>query len=196
MIQILIFVITLYQSMEREKNEIIQITKNWIEKLIIGMNLCPFAKEPYQKNAVRIIVSEAFSLTEGISFFEREIRYIAKHDKIETSLLVFPHFSDITVFNKFIQQCEALLVLKKWYKEYQITFFHPCAHIENFPINSPHHLVIQSPYPVLHILRVASVESLGAKVKEDVHIVNDQKLSQMSNKEVEKLWQDIKNDIQ
>ncbi len=183
-----------------EKDEIIQVIKNWLEKLIIGMNLCPFAKEPYQKNAVRISVSDAFSLTDGMSFFEREIRYIAKHNKIETSLLVFPHFSDITSFNKFIQQCEALLVLKKWYKEYQITFFHPSAQIKGYTENSSHHLVIQAPYPVLHLLRVASVESLGAKVKEDVHIANDKKLSELNSTEVKQLWQDIykntNNDVQ
>lgn len=174
-----------------EKDEIIQVIKNWLEKLIIGMNLCPFAREPYEKNAVRISVNHESSIIENIHFFEREIRYITKHNKIETSLLVFPQLSDILVFQKLVEKCEQLLVLKKWYKDYQITFFHPCACIDGFEHNSPHHLVIQSPYPILHILRVTSVESLGAKIKEDVHISNDKKLSELNSTEVKQLWQDI-----
>jgi hypothetical protein len=179
--------------MEENKDEITQVVRNWLEKLIIGMNVCPFAKDPYEKNAVRIIVSQEHSLQSCLTFFEREIRYLAKHQKTETTLIVFPELSDIAVFNTFYQKCEEMVAAKKWYKEYQLTFFHPFANIQEFPAGSAHHLVIQAPYPVLHLLRVASVERLGAKVKNDVHVMNDQKLSELSDKDVQKLWEDIKN---
>jgi len=179
--------------MAESKDEIIKVVQNWVEKLIIGMNLCPFAKDPYENDAVRIILNNDKSLQSCLTFFEREIRYLAKHPKTETTLIVFPELSDIVAFDKFYQKCEEMLIVKKWYNDYQITFFHPFAQIREYPKESAHQLVIQAPYPILHLLRVHSVEKLGAKVKNDVHITNDQKLSELSEKDVQKLWEDIKN---
>ncbi|MCS6833431.1 MAG: DUF1415 domain-containing protein, partial [Flammeovirgaceae bacterium] len=88
--------------------------------------------------------------------------------------------------------CEEMIFFnKKWSKTYQIVSFHPQARFKDLPLDSPLNLVAIAPYPILHILRVKSVETLGAAVKKDVQLENTKRLQAMTKEDVEALWKKI-----
>ena len=42
--------------MSNTNQTVIQQTKNWVEKIVIGLNLCPFASQPFQNDAIEYTV--------------------------------------------------------------------------------------------------------------------------------------------
>ncbi|PKQ70113.1 hypothetical protein Rain11_0917 [Raineya orbicola] len=175
----------------KEKKEILQITRNWVETFIIGLNLCPFAKVPYEKNAVRFVIGEAKTMKGFLEIFAREIEFLEKNPTTETTLVILPALGKIELFQAFMQFCEEMIILNAWIQKYQIVSFHPLMRFEGIPTDSPQQLTGIAPYPILHILRVPSVESLGAQIKKDVQAENDKKLSQLAKEDVKKLWEKV-----
>ncbi|MCS6795500.1 MAG: DUF1415 domain-containing protein, partial [Raineya sp.] len=116
---------------------------------------------------------------------------LENHPATETTLVILPAFGKIEQFQVFIQFCEEMILLNDWVRKYQIVFFHPLMRFEGIPADSPKQLPGIAPYPILHILRVPSVESLGAQVKKDIQTENDKKLSQLTKDDVKKLWQKV-----
>lgn len=176
---------------EYAKNEAIDTTKKWVETMIIGLNLCPFAKAPFQKDTIRFVVKDALDMQGFMNVFAEEIQFLDKNASTETTLIILPAFSNVQQFMAFMGFCEQTILLNNWVKKYQIVSFHPNARFQGFAPDSPQNLVGMAPYPVLHILRVASVEGLGATLKKDVIEENDAKLRQISKEEVAELWKKI-----
>ncbi len=174
-----------------KKLEMIALTQKWVETFIIGLNLCPFAKAPYLKKEVRFTVTDADSMQDFVQSFANELSLMDEDPSVETTLMIVPRLGDIEYFQPFIKFCEETIVLNNWTKSYQIVSFHPFMRFDGIEADSPRNLTGMSPYPVLHILRVASVEGLGKAVKKDVQIENDKKLSAMSKEEVHELWQKL-----
>ncbi|RTL25028.1 MAG: DUF1415 family protein, partial [Rhodocyclaceae bacterium] len=86
--------------------EIIAATREWIEKAVIGLNLCPFAKSVYVKNQVRIVVSDARHLDAFLEQLDEELDHLASVDPevTDTTLLVHPTlFPDFLDFNDLVQ---------------------------------------------------------------------------------------------
>lgn len=176
---------------EEKRKEILAITKKWVETIIIGLNLCPFAKAPFLKNAVRFSLKDATTMKGFLELFAKEIDFLNKNPQTETTLLILPTLDDAKLFHQFFLHCEEMIILNKWIKKYQIVSFHPYARFEGIPTDSPLNLVGIAPYPILHILRVKSVESLGAAVKKDVQLENNKRLQAMTKEEIEALWKKI-----
>src|SRR5574337_265791 len=85
------------------RDEVIAATRQWIEKAVIGLNLCPFAKSVYVKNQVRIVVSEAKHVDAFLEDLDRELEFLAAADpqEVDTTLLVHPTlFADFLDFNE------------------------------------------------------------------------------------------------
>ncbi|MFP3607074.1 DUF1415 family protein, partial [Paraburkholderia sp. SIMBA_053] len=72
---------------------ILDATRHWLTRAVIGLNLCPFAKAVHVKNQIRYAISEATGMEGVLTDLEAELRTLADADPaaIDTTLLIIPH---------------------------------------------------------------------------------------------------------
>ena len=100
----------------------------WLEKAVIGLNLCPFAKAVYVKNQVRLVVSQARHADDLLEELDRELDLLVTTpaDEIDTTLLIHPTlFDDFLDFNDFLEVAEAVLDEHGLEGVVQLASFHP-----------------------------------------------------------------------
>lgn len=173
---------------KEKKEETIYTTKKWVETIIIGLNLCPFAKAPFLNQSIRFVVADFANMEGFVRFFADELTFLDENSAIETTLIMAPALGKMEHFQAFFQFCEETIVLNEWTKQYQIVSFHPMMRFEGFDIDSPSHLTGMAPYPTIHVLRTPAVESIGATLKKDLQVENDKKLQKMTKEDISKLW--------
>ena len=144
-----------------DTNTIIQDTRNWLERAVIGLNLCPFAKAVYVKEQVHYAVSAAQDDDALLADLQVELERLAEADpaKIDTSLLIVPHhLADFLDFNDFLAHADALLVALDLDEDYQIADFHPRYQFGGTNPDEMGNFTNRSPYPTLHLLREDSID--------------------------------------
>ncbi|WP_274572326.1 DUF1415 domain-containing protein [Neisseria leonii] len=135
-------------------------TRYWLEKAVIGLNLCPFAKAPYVKGLVRISVSRARHLDGFLEDLDRELQHLAATPPpiLETTLLVHPTlFPDFPVFNDMLDAADAALADNQVEGIIQIAPFHPDFQFAGSRPDDIGNYTNRSPYPTLHLIREASI---------------------------------------
>ena len=140
---------------------VIAATREWIEKAVIGLNLCPFAKAVYVKNQVRYVVSHAQHLDGFLADLDRELDFLAAADpdEIDTTLLIHPTLlPDFLDFNDFMQLAEAAVDEHGLDGVIQIASFHPRFQFEGTGPDDIGNYTNRAPFPTLHLLREASIE--------------------------------------
>jgi hypothetical protein len=136
-------------------------TRRWLERAVIGLNLCPFAKAVYVKQQVRFVLSEATTpeaLLEELGF---ELVKLAQADpeEIDTTLLIHPRvLTDFLDYNDFLDQADAAVEALGLEGEIQVASFHPDYQFAGTEPDDASNCTNRSPYPTLHLLREASVE--------------------------------------
>jgi hypothetical protein len=138
-----------------------EATRRWIEKAVIGLNLCPFARSVYVKNQVRIVVSEARHADGFLDDLDRELNLLASTpaDEIDTTLLVHPTlFPDFLVFNDFLDVVDDVVAEHELEGVVQVAAFHPLFQFEGAEADDVTNCTNRSPYATLHLLREDSVE--------------------------------------
>lgn len=141
-------------------NSVITTTRQWLEKAVIGLNLCPFAKAVYVKNQVRFVVSEAKHLDGFLEDLDRELDFLAaaNPEKIDTTLLIHPTLlADFLDFNDFMQLAEAAVDEHELEGIIQIASFHPDFQFEGTTPDDISNYTNRAPFPTLHLLREASI---------------------------------------
>lgn len=136
-------------------------TRHWIEKAVIGLNLCPFARSVYVKNQVRIVVSSARHLDAFLDELDRELDLLqaTPADEIDTTLLVHPTlFPDFEVFNDFHNVVDDVVAEHELDGVIQVASFHPQFQFEGTTPDDVTNCTNRAPYPTLHLLREDSVE--------------------------------------
>lgn len=139
---------------------IILHTNAWLEKAVIGLNLCPFAKAPYVKGQIRIAVSHAKHLDGFLEDLDRELQLLLEKSpqELETTLLVHPTlFPDFLVFNDVLDIAEATLSDNQAEGIIQIVPFHPDFQFANTDADDISNYTNRSPYPTLHLIRENSI---------------------------------------
>ena len=140
--------------------DVIAATRQWIEKAVIGLNLCPFAKPVYVKNQVRFVVSHAPHLDGLLEDLDRELDFLATADPeaVETTLLIHPALlPDFLDFNDFMQLAEAAVAEHGLDGVIQIASFHPRFQFEDTAPDDMGNFTNRAPFPTLHLLREASI---------------------------------------
>ena len=135
-------------------------TRKWLEKAVIGLNLCPFAKAPHVKNLVRISVSQARHLDGFLEDLDRELQLLGDTpaDELETTLLVHPTlFPDFDTFNQMLDIADAAVVDNGLEGIVQIAPFHPDFQFEGTDSDDIGNYTNRSPYPTLHLIREDSI---------------------------------------
>jgi hypothetical protein len=149
--------------------DVIAAMRQWIEKAVIGLNLCPFAKAVYVKNQVRFVVSRAPHLDGLLEDLDRELDILAAADPdaVDTTLLIHPTLlSDFLDFNDFMQLAEAAVSEHALDGVIQIASFHPRFQFEGTDPDDVGNCTNRAPFPTLHLLREASIERAVAAFPE------------------------------
>ena len=135
-------------------------TRQWLEKAVIGLNLCPFAKAPHVKNLVRISVSQARHLDGFLEDLDLELQLLGDTPakELETTLLVHPTlFPDFDTFNQMLDIADAAVVDNGLEGIVQIAPFHPDFQFEGTDSDDIGNYTNRSPYPTLHLIREDSI---------------------------------------
>ena len=136
-------------------------TRAWLEKAVIGLNLCPFAKSVHVNNRLRYVVSSATTPEELLKELAKELLLLRRSDpdEIETTLVIHPQvLQDFLDFNDFIGAADALVADLELDGELQIASFHPQYQFDGTAPDDISNYSNRSPYPILHILRESSIE--------------------------------------
>lgn len=140
--------------------QVLADTRHWIEKAVIGLNLCPFARSVYVKNQVRIVVSRARHLDAFLDDLDRELDLLVNTpaDEIDTTLLVHPTlFPDFFVFNDFMGVVDDVVEEHGLDGVIQVASFHPQFQFEGVEPDDISNATNRAPFPTLHLLREESV---------------------------------------
>lgn len=151
------------------EDDVIAATHDWLEKVVIGLNLCPFAKAVYVKNQVRIVVSTAKHLDGLLEDLDRELDFLADADPaaVDTTLLIHPTLlPDFLDFNDFLQLAEAAIDEHALEGVIQIASFHPQFQFADTEPDDIGNYTNRAPFPTLHLLREASIERAVAAFPE------------------------------
>lgn len=142
-------------------NSVINEVTFWLRQVVIGLNLCPFAAKPTNENRVRMVVSNAMDDDSLLQILESEMTLMDTKpaSEIETTLVITPdHLKDFYDYNQFLQWAQRLIKRNGWLGVYQLASFHPDYCFAGAEPGDPENLTNRSPYPIVHIIREASLE--------------------------------------
>ena len=142
-----------------DKKTVIRHTKKWLSTVVIAHGLCPFAKQEFDNGRIHYAVIETESLEAQLEQLVLECQALDNDPARETSLLIFPRaLSDFQDYLDLLELATALLKAQDYEGIYQLASFHPNYRFEGAGFNDPANYTNRSPYPMLHILKEASVE--------------------------------------
>ena len=144
-------------------------TRAWVERAVIGLNLCPFAKAPQARGRVRYVATAASDDEALLAAFVAEAERLAEasDDEIETTLLVHPHvLADFLAYNEFLGIAEDALAELGLEGVLQVASFHPDYRFADVEPDDLGNATNRSPYPTLHLLRESSIDRAVAAFPE------------------------------
>jgi len=139
----------------------INATRSWLEKVVIGLKLCPFARSVYVTERIRYVVSEQRSAAGLKDELAQELRRlsVANESQHETTLLIHPHvLQNFADYNEFLNEADAAIADGGFDGELQVASFHPSYRFHGTAPDDIENFTNRSPYPMLHLLREASVQ--------------------------------------
>ena len=142
-------------------DEVLKQTRHWLEKAVIGLNLCPFAKSVYVKNQVRLVVSHARHADDLLEELDRELDLLAATpaEEIDTTLLIHPAlFDDFLDFNDFVEIAENVVDEHGLEGVVQLASFHPKFQFEGTEPDDIGNYTNRAPFAMLHLLREESID--------------------------------------
>lgn len=135
-------------------------TLAWLDKAVIGLNLCPFAKSVRVKGQVRVVVSEATEPEALLSQMVQELQHLVEvnPEVTDTTLLVHPQvLADFLDFNDFLDAAERALQQLELDGVLQIASFHPQFQFAGTAPDDISNYTNRSPWPTLHLIRESSI---------------------------------------
>lgn len=159
---------------------IITATRQWLETVVVGLNLCPFAKRELDNGRIRFFVSDAETEEHLLDTLQNELELLSNDKTIETTLLIHPNaLADFYDYNAFLRYCDGLLEQMKLDGVYQIASFHPEYQFSGTEPDDVENYTNRSPYPVLHILREDSLSQAIADYP-DTDQIPDKNISRLN----------------
>ncbi|MGD1334447.1 DUF1415 domain-containing protein [Vibrio harveyi] len=175
------------ESPNTDINAITEQVAQWLNDVVIGLNLCPFAAKPQRNKQIKIFVSEASqeeALLEDILLQLIELSN-TEPEKLETTLVVVPNMlQDFWDYNFFIDWVEGLIKQQDWEGIFQVATFHPDYCFGGAEPEDDENLTNRSPYPVFHLIREESMEKV-LKHYPDPESIPDTNIARVSALSVE-----------
>src|SRR5437868_12684293 len=157
------------RSMQPTPEQIIAETRAWVDRAVIGLNLCPFAKAVQAKGQVRYVVSAATDEETLLQQLCDEMRLLVDTPaaEVDTTLLIHPAvLGDFLDYNDFLDVADAAIDELGLAGVLQVASFHPQYQFEGTVVSDVTNATNQSPYPTLHLLREDSVDRAVAAFAE------------------------------
>jgi len=175
----------------------LSLTKYWLENIVLGLDLCPFARIPYQKGQIRVVECDESGEEEQLGFFLEELDLLHQTDpaEISTTIISYPAGSrDFHEFNDFVGDLESMLEEAELSDIFQLVAFHPKFVFVDTDFEHLGNYVNRSPFPILHILRSEEI-ARALKNPRDGEIIsfnNDKKLHEISRETLDQLFYYLK----
>jgi len=165
-----------------------QLTRFWFESVVLGLNLCPFAHKPARENTIRFIVCETSNEDVLLEKTIAEIQLLADTaiDECETTVIIVPNLlKDFYDYQFFLSEAERKLKQEGWKGAFQLASFHPNYCFAGATLDEPSNLTNRSPYPLIHILREASLTAVLENVDspEDIPQRNMERMEELGEEE-------------
>lgn len=181
-----------------ESEQVVQTVKNWVEAVILGLNLCPFAHDIWKKGDWSIEVDLDGNKGHRFDWTRKKIEEFVKLSQSKskgqksghTTLLVFPYARENFIkFYNFSAMIEDVLLEMGLKEEVQLVSFHPEFRFEGEKRDARGNFVNRSPFPLLHLLWAKDVsdviEKFGENIGQKVAQENNNKLSSMNDNDFE-----------
>jgi hypothetical protein len=168
-------------------------SRMWLERAVIGLQLCPFAKAVYLKKQIRYAVTAASDAAALLLELNSELALLARTsaDEIDTTLLIHPAvMNDFLDYNCFLDEVDAALRSLDLEGVLQVASFHPQYQFAGTTSDSIDNYTNRSPYPMLHLLREASIDKAVAAFPDaaDIYETNIATLRRVGHEGWRKLW--------
>ena len=153
----------------------IAATRQWLERAVIGLNLCPFAKAVHVKQQVRFVLSDASTPEALLEQLAEELLLLrdTPPDEVDTTLLVHPDvLQDFLDYNDFLDNADAAVEALDLGGILQVASFHPDYQFAGTAPQDISNYTNRAPYPTLHLLREDSVSRAVAAFPEADSIVD------------------------
>jgi hypothetical protein len=145
-----------------DEASVLAATRAWLERAVIGLNLCPFAKAVHIKDQLRWVVSQASTPEALLDELTAELKFLAAADpeQVEMTLLIHPQvLQDFVDYNDFLDIADQEVERLELDGELQIASFHPDYQFEGTPFDDISNFSNRAPYPTLHLLRESSIDA-------------------------------------
>jgi hypothetical protein len=139
-------------------------TRRWVADMVIGLNLCPFARKVHDAGRVRFAVTSVNDMDTLLAVLEAELKLLAAtpRSEVETTLLIHPRA--LPTFDEhldFLPEADRLLRRLGLRGAVQIVGFHPDFRFADTPAGAVENYTNRSPHPMLHLLREDSVSEVS-----------------------------------
>ncbi len=174
---------------------IVAATERWLERAVIGLNLCPFAKSVHVKKQIRYAVTAAQTADELLAELEHELQHLAATDpkQLDTTLLIHPQvMGEFLDYHFFLAEADALIRNLGYEGVFQIASLHPDYEFAGSAPDDIENYSNRSPYPTLHLLREESIDRAVAAFPEAEAIFerNIETLQRLGHEGWRQLWLD------
>jgi len=141
--------------------DVISHTQNWLERIVIGRGLCPFARRDFEARRIDYAVIKHSGLQHQLGHILSAFDALARDNSFETSLLIFPRgLEDFGEYLDMLNSAQGLLLEAGYEGIFQIASFHPQYCFDGVSPQDASNYTNRSPYPIVHILREASVAAV------------------------------------
>ncbi len=147
-------------NLNADDDAIVAATRKWLERAVIGLNLCPFAKSVYVKEQVRYVVSNATTPEQLLETLMDELQHLSdtSPEQVDTTLLIHPFvLNDFEDYNEFLDVADVAVEDMQLDGELQVASFHPDYQFADTDANDISNYTNRAPYPILHLLREDSI---------------------------------------
>ncbi|WP_371324912.1 DUF1415 domain-containing protein [Dechloromonas sp. ZY10] len=173
---------------------VIGATREWLERAVIGLNLCPFAKSVVVKKQLRYALSLASDPDQLLAEIEAELTRLATTDPqaLDTTLLIHPHvLTDFLDYHFFLGEVDALIRNLGYDGIFQIASLHPQYEFAGSDPDEIANYTNRSPYPTLHLLRESSIDRAVAAFPhaESIYQRNIETMEKLGPEGWKKLWE-------
>lgn len=168
-----------------------EILKKWLEKTVIELNLCPFAKKPYESGHLKISVDDSINFEKAFDSFIKEIESLNSHSEYRTILLGFNQLHcTFYELNDFVGHLEYTLEENNLDHYFQLVCFHPEFHFADTDKDARANLVNRSPMPLIHILLKEDVEKAVHSIQagENISYQNEQTLEELTQEQIKEFF--------
>lgn len=172
--------------------DVVKNTRLWLDQMVVGLNLCPFASSVIARDQVYYAVCDATSDAELQQFYLHELERLlgASENDIATSLLMFPQgLDEFDVYLDVLDWFEQLLEQAELAEHVQLASFHPQYQFEGVAPDDLSHFTNRAPYPIIHLLRQDQMTKVLAQVSdpEKIYLDNIKTLKDLGRQRVEEL---------